>query len=120
MTPGAPPPLGPTALGPIFNTGGPGATATAAGFTTPPYPGFTGTVAQSLRSWPQYHQINWRYFPDGKSHYNALQVSFDRRISNALQFRVAATYSRLMNNAPNTPLRSLPPPLPNPLAPPTS
>ena len=43
-----------------------------------PYPTFTGTVAQALRTWPQYQQINWRFFPFGNSHYNALQVAFER------------------------------------------
>ena len=114
MNPGSVLSLGSTVLGALFNNGVPDATATAAGFTTPPYPGFTGTVAQSLRSWPQYHQINWRYFPDGKSHYNALQVSFDRRMSNGLQFRVAYTYSRLMNNGSETGLGSGGPPVQNP------
>jgi len=106
--------LGQGVLGSTFNNGVPDATAAAAGFTTPPYPGFTGTVAQSLRSWPQYHQINWRYFPNGKSHYNALQVSFDRRMSYGLQFRVAYTYSRLMNNGSETGLGSGGPPVQNP------
>src|SRR5258707_12896254 len=114
MTPPTVLSLANTALGALLKSGAPAATPTAAGFTTPPYPGFTGTVAQSLRSWPQYHQINWRYFPDGKSHYNALQVSFDRRMSNGLQFRVAYTYSRLMNNGSETGLGSGEPPCQNP------
>ena len=33
--------------------------AQAAGIT-PPYPGFTGSVAQALRKYPQYQQIVWR------------------------------------------------------------
>ena len=37
-----------------------------------PIRGFSGTVAQALRTWPQYQQINWRFFPFGNSHYNAL------------------------------------------------
>src|SRR5213078_96279 len=72
----------------FFSNGVPNAIAAAAGFATPPYPGFTGTVPQSLRMWPQYRQINWRYFPLGNSHYNALQASFDRRMSHGLQLRV--------------------------------
>src|ERR1700730_11114025 len=101
-------------LGALFPDGVPDAKAAAAGFTTPPYPGFTGTVAQSLRSWPQYHQINWRYFPNGKSHYNALQASFDRRMSYGLQLRVAYTYSHLMNNGSETGLGAGGPPVQNP------
>jgi hypothetical protein len=98
----------------FFANGVPNAIATAAGFNTPPYPTFTGTVAQSLRMWPQYHQINWRYFPLGNSHYNALQASFDRRMSHGLQLRVAYTYSRLMNNGSETGLGAGGPPVQNP------
>ena len=97
-----------------FKNGVPNAIAAAAGFTTPPYPGFTGTVAQSLRMWPQYHQINWRYFPDGKSHYNALQVSLEQRLHHGLQYKVAYTYSRLMNNGSETGLGAGGPPVQNP------
>src|SRR5207244_11259929 len=64
-----------------FVNGVPNAAAIAAGYSTPPYATFTGDLAQALRMWPQYQQINWRYFPNGKSHYNALQASFDRRMS---------------------------------------
>jgi hypothetical protein len=64
--------------------------------------------------WPQYQQINWRYFPNGKSHYNALQASLDRRMSYGLQFRVAYTYSRLMNNGSETGLGAGGPPVQNP------
>jgi hypothetical protein len=106
--------LGAAVLGSSFTNGVPDATAAAAGFTTPPYAGFTGTVAQSLRNWPQYQQILWRYFPNGKSHYNALQASFDRHLSHGLQFRVAYTYSRLMNNGAESGLGSGGPPVQNP------
>ncbi len=39
--------------------------AQAAGFT-PPYPGFNGNVAQSLRHYPQYQTIQWRGVPTGQ------------------------------------------------------
>jgi hypothetical protein len=106
--------FGSAVLNSTFANGVPNATAAAAGFTTPPYPGFTGTVAQSLRLWPQYQQILWRYFPNGKSHYNAFQASFDRRMSRGLQFRAAYTYSRLMNNGAETGLGSGGPIIQNP------
>ena len=106
--------LGSSILGAGFKNGVPDATAIAAGFNTPPYAGFTGTVAQSLRSWPQYQQINWRYFPNGNSHYNALQASFERRMSRGLQLKVAYTYSRLMNNGSETGLGAGGPPVQNP------
>lgn len=63
-----------------------------------PYPTFTGDLAQALRSWPQYQQILWRSFPYGFSHYNALQLQFQRRMSNGLQFMASYTRSRMMNN----------------------
>lgn len=97
-----------------FDNGAPNAIALADGFTTPPYPTFTGTIAQSLRAWPQYQQINWRFFPFGNSHYNAFQASFERRMSAGLQLKVAYTYSKLMNNGSETGLGSGGPPVQNP------
>jgi hypothetical protein len=114
MNPGSVLALGGVLTNGQFNNGVPNAAAIAGGFTTPPYATFTGTVAQSLRTWPQYHQINWRYFPFGNSHYNALQASFDRRMSHGLQLRVAYTYSRLMNNGSETGLGAGGPPVQNP------
>jgi hypothetical protein len=84
------------------------------GGVSAPYPNFSGTVAQALRSWPQYQQINWRSFPFGNSHYNALQVAFERRLSAGLQAKVSYTYSRLMNNGAETGLASGGPPVQNP------
>lgn len=63
-----------------------------------PYPTFTGDVAQALRPWPQYQTIAWRMLPFGHSRYDALQASFERRMSAGLQVKVAYTYSHLMNN----------------------
>ena len=63
-----------------------------------PYPTFTGDVAQALRLWPQYQNILYRNAPNGMSSYNAIQASFERRMSEGLQFRVAYTWSRLYNN----------------------
>src|SRR5262249_53982691 len=84
------------------------------GFGTPPYPTFVGDLAQSLRSWPQYQQINWRFFPLGNSHYNAFQAAFDRRMSAGLQLKVSYTYSKLMNNGSETGLGAAGPPVQNP------
>jgi len=97
-----------------FTNGQPNTIAQADGFVTPPYPNFTGTIAQSLRTWPQYQQINWRFFPFGSSHYNAIQASFERRMSAGFQFKAAYTYSKLMNNGAETGLGSGGPPVQNP------
>lgn len=92
----------------------PNAAAIAAGFTTPPYPTFTGDLAQALRSWPQYQTINWRFFPFGNSRYNALQVALERRMAAGLMFKFAYTYSRLTNNGSETGLGAGGPPVQNP------
>jgi hypothetical protein len=63
-----------------------------------PYPGFQGNVAQALRKYPQYQDIQWRGVPTGESQYHALEVVLERRLSAGLQARVAYTYSRLRNN----------------------
>ena len=73
------------------------AAAQAAGIDLP-YPGFVGNVAQALRKYPQYQQIQWRGVPTGESQYHALEVVLERRFSRGLQFRVGYTYSRLRNN----------------------
>jgi hypothetical protein len=65
---------------------------------TPPYPGFTGNVAQALRMYPQYQQVQWRGNPVGRSQYHAAEVVLERRFSRGLQGRIAYTYSHLMNN----------------------
>jgi hypothetical protein len=58
---------------------------------TPPYPGFSGNVAQALRKYPQYQQIQWRGVPVGKSQYHAMEVVLERRFSRGLQARVGYT-----------------------------
>jgi hypothetical protein len=63
-----------------------------------PYASFTGNVAQALRPFPQYQNINWRGVPLGASLYNALEVVLERRFSQGLQFRVGYTRSHLVNN----------------------
>ncbi|HKW18475.1 MAG TPA: TonB-dependent receptor [Terriglobales bacterium] len=108
----------PTSLDPVTHrctvTTVPNAAAIAAGFSTPPYPSFTGDLAQALRSWPQYQQINWRSFPFGESHYNALQVAFERRMAAGLQLKASYTHSRLMNNGAESGLGAGGPPVQDP------
>jgi hypothetical protein len=71
--------------------------AQAAGIL-PPYPGFNGTVAQALRKYPQYQNIEWRGLPLGRSQYHAIAVVLEQQLSKGLQYRVGYTYSRLKNN----------------------
>ncbi len=84
------------------------------GGVSAPYPSFTGDVAQALRPWPQYQIINWRFFSYGSSHYNALQVAFDRRMATGLLLKVSYTFSRLINNGAEQGLASGGPPVQNP------
>jgi hypothetical protein len=63
-----------------------------------PYSTFNGTVAQALRTYPQYQNILWRDVPLGSSMYNALEVVLEQRYSHGLGFRVGYTYSRLNND----------------------
>jgi len=71
--------------------------ARAAGIQ-PPYPGFNGNVAQALRQWPQYQNIQWRGVPTGESQYHAMELVLERRFSAGLQWRIGYTYSKLHNN----------------------
>jgi carboxypeptidase family protein len=71
--------------------------AQAAGIPIP-YPGFNGTVAQALRKYPQYQNIEWRGLPLGRSQYHALEVVLEQQFSGGLQYRVGYTYSQLKNN----------------------
>ena len=80
-----------------FTNGVPNAALVTAGFTTPPYPGFTGDLAQALRPWPQYQNIAWREGHTGASHYNALQVQLNKRWRSNL-VTASYTWSRLTNN----------------------
>jgi hypothetical protein len=55
-------------------------------FSTPPYTGFpTGqTVAQSLRPFPHFGTINYRWAPLGKTWYDSLQAKVTKRFSHGL------------------------------------
>ena len=63
-----------------------------------PYPGFNGTVAQALRKYPQYQNIEWRGLPLGRSWYNALEVVLEQHLTGGLQYRLGYTFSKLKNN----------------------
>jgi len=93
------------------------------------YPGFAqgtedpnrGTVAQSLRPFPQYGRINNILESEGQSWYHALQVKFGRRFTQGVQFDVAYTFSRLTGTAAEdlyggTPLNAPPNPYNRPTA----
>jgi hypothetical protein len=105
-------PHNPQFLGPLYNMNDPsvlrlGASvlqsdinspaARAAGITAP-YPGFTGSVAQALRPFPQYQAIEWRDIPIGKSRYDSFQIKLDKKLTSGLQFRTFYVWAQLYNN----------------------
>jgi len=70
--------------------------AQAAGIPLP-YPGFTGSVAQALRPYPQYLGIPMIGAQAGSSNYHALQVNFQKRVGD-LAFLAAYTWSKQITN----------------------
>lgn len=72
------------------------------GLVPVPYAGFTGTVAQALRQYPQYQNVS-QYLPNfGHSNYNSLQVSATRHLSNGLAVLAAYTFSKAIADADST------------------
>jgi hypothetical protein len=64
-----------------------------------PYSGFTGSVAQALRPYPQYTGITRPYQNAGSSTYHALQMKVQKRFSHGLNFLVAYTMSKSITNS---------------------
>jgi Carboxypeptidase regulatory-like domain len=73
------------------------AAAAKAGITAP-YPGFTGSVAQALRPYPQYLNIVEIANPNGNSTYHALQTKLTNRFSHGLTLLVAYTWSKSISD----------------------
>ncbi len=78
-------------------------TAIAAGIHSP-YAGFSGTLAQALRPFPQYGDFNMEdnsFTPDrtGSSIYHAMQASVTKRLSEGLSFLVSYTISKDITTA---------------------
>ncbi|MFN7923391.1 MAG: carboxypeptidase-like regulatory domain-containing protein [Bryobacteraceae bacterium] len=67
--------------------------AAAAGISRP-YAGFTGSVAQALRAYPQYTNIDDMYQPTGYNFYNAMQMRLQKRYSSGLSFLGAYTLAK--------------------------
>ena len=67
--------------------------AAAAGIGRP-YAGFNGSVAQALRDYPQYTNIDDMYQPTGYNFYNALQMRLQKRYSSGLSFLGAYTLAK--------------------------
>ena len=80
-----------------------GVTIPAQGFFTDtsgttPVP-FNGSVAQSLRPFPQYGNINSQLEGQGRDYYNALQAKLERRFANGVQLGASYTWSHEITNA---------------------
>ena len=71
-------------------------TAAARGFDKPPYAGFpvTSTVAQSLRPFPQFTTINYRWAPLGRTWYDGLQAKVTKRFSHGLDFQSTFSWQK--------------------------
>jgi hypothetical protein len=63
-----------------------------------PFANFTGQIGQSLKPFPQYSSISDPWIDVGNSAYNALQVSFNRRMSHGLTFMANYTWSKELDD----------------------
>jgi hypothetical protein len=72
--------------------------AVAAGIQSP-YPSFAGSVAQALRPYPQYLDLNNRSNPSGSSTYHAFQTQFSVRALAGLDVQMAYTFSKTISDA---------------------
>jgi hypothetical protein len=84
-------------LGNLLNQNVNSAAARAAGIL-PPFPGFSGTVAQALRPYPQYLGINGQTSKIGNSTYHALQLKIQKHYSNGLSFLGGYTVSKYISD----------------------
>jgi hypothetical protein len=87
-------------LGSLLTVSANSAAAKNAGIVLP-YPGFTGTVAQALRPYPQYLTLTSVAAKSAYSNYNALQLIATKRLSYGL--RLSANYTFAKNMGINSP-----------------
>src|SRR5690606_7768741 len=64
-----------------------------------PYPGFAGTVQQALRPYPQFLDLTLLNDFKGKTRYDSLQATVERRYSNGFALLAAYTWSRKIGRA---------------------
>ncbi|HYI92687.1 MAG TPA: TonB-dependent receptor, partial [Bryobacteraceae bacterium] len=72
--------------------------AIAAGIQSP-YAGFTGSVAQALRPYPQYLDLSNRSNPSGSSTYHALQTQVSIRSLAGLDVQMAYTFAKTISDS---------------------
>jgi hypothetical protein len=85
-------------LGPLLQQNINSDGARGAGISAP-YSGFTGTVAQALRPFPQFQGISEFYEKDGHTTYESLQVKAEKRYAAGLSLLGAFTWSKNLVNA---------------------
>ena len=73
------------------------AAAIAAGIQRP-YPAFNGSVAQALRSYPQFLNVSNNANPSGSSTYHAFQLKFDKRLSGGLALLGSYTWAKTISD----------------------
>ncbi len=71
--------------------------AVAAGIPIP-YPGFSGSVAQALRPFPQYQGINQLDAPVGFNEYNSLQITAQKHTGSGLSLLASYSLSKELTN----------------------
>ena len=85
-------------LGPLLNEDINSPAAVAAGIPLP-YSGFTGSVAQALRPFPQFQGISTNTQNTGHQSYNSLQVRAQKYFSDGLSFIASFTQSRTYSDS---------------------
>ena len=65
-----------------------------------PYAGFTGTVAQAERPFPQFQGITLSSDPVGNATYNSLQIRAQQRLSHGLAYLITYTISKDLTDSP--------------------
>ena len=63
-----------------------------------PYPGFTGTVQQALRPYPQFTSVRYQNSYRGKTRYDSLQATVERHFRGDFAVLAAHTWSKTEDN----------------------
>jgi Carboxypeptidase regulatory-like domain len=84
-------------LGPLLTRSITDPTVVAAGFKLP-YPSFRGTLAQSLRAFPQYQGISDLASPSGNSTYHALFLKAEKRYARGLTFLISYALAKSIDD----------------------
>jgi hypothetical protein len=84
-------------LGPLLTRNITDPTVVAQGFRAP-YPSFRGTLAQSLRAFPQYQGITTMDAPTGNSTYHALYLKAEKRYARGLTFLIAYAFAKSISD----------------------